>query len=382
MPKRTKTRYTGVYERTAEKKLFQNKPNVCFDINYRVDGKLKWEKVGWVSEGYSAKLADQIRSERIRTIRHGKDLPEKKKNPYFKEVAQRYVEWAKENKTRAGYCDKNLYENHLANEFDNKKLDQISSFDLERLKSNLSKEGLSPATVKHCLVLFRQIFNKAILWGMYKGENPIKGVKLPTLQNQRQRFLSFQDADMLLKELKKTSEQLHDIALISLHCGLRAGEIFNLRGHDLDLKNRLINISDPKNNEARKAYPTKAVKEVLLKRLPKSPDEYVFKDKWHGGKILWISGTFRKVVDSLELNKGVTDPRQRITFHSLRHTFASWLALQGETLLTIKDLLGHKTLAMTTRYAHLTPGHKTQAVLRLEKSFLINKKSISSVTHA
>jgi integrase len=57
-------------------------------------------------------------------------------------------------------------------------------------------------------------------------------------------------------------------------------------------------------------------------------------------------------------NNGVTDRRQKITFHTLRHTFASWLAMQGTPLLTIKELLGHQSLAMTERYSHLSPGQK------------------------
>ena len=64
-------------------------------------------------------------------------------------------------------------------------------------------------------------------------------------------------------------------------------------------------------------------------------------------------------------------------FHSLRHTHASWLALQGESLLTIAESLGHKTLAMVKRYAHLIPDEKKRAALDLEKSFneVVNKKS-------
>jgi integrase len=204
---------------------------------------------------------------------------------------------------------------------------------------------------------------------------------MPVLQNQRERFLRYDEASLLLDELKvdqnrtrnpgeKKDPQLHDMALLSLHCGLRAGEIFNLKGQDLDFENGLINISDPKNKESRKAFMTEAVREALSKRAPDSPDEYIFKDKRHRGKITAISPAFRKTVNKLEFNKGITDPRQIVTFHSLRHTFASWLALQGETILTIKDLLGHKTLAMTTRYAHLMPEHKRQATLNLEKNFL------------
>jgi integrase len=376
MGTRIKTRYTGVYQRISDTRLHENKPDICFDINYRIDNRLKWEKVGWVSEGYSAKLATQIRSERLRSIRHGQDLPDKKKTPYFKDVAKKYLEWSKQNKSRAGYCDQNLYKNHLEDRFNNKLIKEISSFDLERMKSDLFKKGLAPATVKHCLVLFRQIINKAIAWDMYEGENPIKGVKMPTLQNQRERFLSHEEANLLLNELAEVSIQLHDMALLSLQTGMRAGEIFNLKGQDLDFNNGLINISDPKNGETRKAYMTPTVKETLSKRSPISPNEFVFKDKWHKGKIVWVSGAFGRVVDSLGLNEGVTDPRQKITFHSLRHTFASWLALQGETLLTIKNLLGHKSLAMTERYSHLTPDHKMQAVLKLEKAFLKTKPKV------
>ncbi len=67
----------------------------------------------------------------------------------------------------------------------------------------------------------------------------------------------------------------------------------------------------------------------------------------------------------MEFNSGVTDPRQRVCFHTLRHTFASWLAIQGEPLLAINELLGHKTLVMTMMYAHLMPDQKRRAVERL-----------------
>jgi integrase len=77
------------------------------------------------------------------------------------------------------------------------------------------------------------------------------------------------------------------------------------------------------------------------------------------------------------LNEGITDPRQKVTFHTLRHTFASWLAIQGESLITIKELLGHKSMAMTERYSHLTPDHKHLAVKNLEAGFKRKPKIIS-----
>ena len=65
------------------------------------------------------------------------------------------------------------------------------------------------------------------------------------------------------------------------------------------------------------------------------------------------SSSFDRAVAALGLNDGVDDRRQRVVFHTLRHTYASWLALSGERELAIADLLGHTTTAMTRRYAHL-----------------------------
>jgi len=367
---RKRTKYPGVYERKSDIRKHGGKADVCYDISYKRDGKKIWEKVGWISEGYTAKVASDLRSNRLRNIRHGDELPkDKQKVPLFKDVAEKYLEWATNNKSSNGRDDQSRYRSHLGPAYGDTRLNEISSFDLERLKNNLLKEGLAPSSVKHCLVLVRQIFNKAILWGLYKGDNPIKGVKLPILQNQRERFLTHQEANTLLMELKGVSGQLHDMALISLHCGLRVGEICNLKGQDLDFDNGLINIANPKNKESRKAFMTNAVKEMLFNRKPDSPDEYVFKDTVHQGKIGRVSVAFARAVKRLGFNNGVTDRRQKVTFHTLRHTFSSWLALQGETILTIKELFGHKTLAMTVRYAHLMPDAKKQATLKLEKVF-------------
>lgn len=383
--------FTGVFTREHATRLHEKKPDVCYDICYKKDGKLVWEKVGWASEGYSPELAEEIRSNRIRAIRHGDELPtEKKKAPLFKDVAEKYVTWAKENK-KSWKDDESRYTHHLRPEFDEKRLDEISPFDIERFKARIAKggrikredhkkaktEALSPGTVKQCLALIRAIFNKANAWGLYDGKNPIKDVKLPTLKNGRERFLSFEEAEILLTELKSCSETAHDIALISLHCGMRAGEIFNLKTQDIRLDQSIIRVIDPKNGESRSAYMTGAVKEILKARMPEGPDEYVFKDRRHHGKVENISQTYVKAVERLGFNRGVTDRRQKVTFHTLRHTFASWLALQGESLLTIAELLGHKTLDMVRRYTHLIPDEKRKAALRLEAAF--NDKNADAI---
>jgi integrase len=366
---RKPTRYTGVYERSSAERMYKGRPDICFDVTYKVSGRKVWEKVGWASEGYTAKLADQVRAERIRSLRHGLDLPKQRIAPLFGDVAKKYLEWLRIDKFKNIASDQSRYDNHLKTLFERKSLAEISPLDLERVKSKMTKAEYTAQTIKHVLTLFRRIVNKAILWGLWDGKNPVSKVSLPRPNNIRQRFLSTNEARILLTRLKERSSTVHDMALLALHTGMRAGEIFALRGCDLNFDHNIITILDPKNGETRQAYMTDMVREMLNNRKIKNPEELVFSDRLHKGKVKGISNTFDKVVKDLGLNNGVTDPRQKVIFHSLRHTFASWLALQGESLVTIRELLGHKSYEMTKRYAHLIPDEKRKATLRLETSF-------------
>lgn len=379
---RKPTSEKGVYIIVSKKKLVTNSrgkkvPDVCYSINYRSlvitpEGekkwKLIWEKVGWSSEGYSLPLAVIVRAERMRSMRHGEELPHQKQSaPTFKEIMKKYLEWCDTNKQNGRTTDSYLYK-HLTR-FDEKRLDEIHPFALEGLKQEiLQKKKLTPATAKHILVLVGEVYNKAITWGMYQGENPVKKVKMPVLQNKRERFLSHEEAKQLLAALKAKSPQLHDISMLSLYCGLRAGEILNIRGQDLDLENNLIHIADPKNKHPRKAYMTQTIRAMLKGKVPENQGDLIFMSR-KGEKIASVSRTFERVIGDLEFNKGIEDPRQKIVFHSLRHTFASWLALQGEPIQVIAEMLGHRTLSMTQRYAHLTGDHKRKAADRLEAAF-------------
>lgn len=380
MAPRKKTKYLGVYQRESLERVFRGKPDVCFDITYKLDGRKVWEKIGWLSEGYTAKLASDIRGDRMQAKRHGKELPkQKKKAPRLSDFWTKYEAWAKQNKNREGSDDISRYNCYIKDRFENRRLDSISPFDLERMKNDLLKKDYSPATVKHCLVLIRQIYNKAAAWGVYQGPNPIRGVKMPSIQNQRTRFLSVEEANILLTELKRNpwnkdgytelkDPQLHDMALISLHTGARAGELFGLTGNDIDIEHALIALRDTKNKETRYAPMTKDVKAILKRRCPTHTNDLVFVDT-KGNKIKEISNAFGRVVDRLKFNEGVTDPRQKVVFHTLRHTFASWLAIQGTPLYTIARLMGHKSISMSERYSHLSPDHKRDAVNGIEATF-------------
>jgi integrase len=391
------TNYPGVRYREHPTRKHGLKPDWYFTIRYQKDGKRHEEGLGWASQGWSAARASEVLSELKKAQRLGEgsqtlserrelkraEVKAKKAHKAaverdlftFGELAGQYLKWAKDNK-KSYLEDEQRYRTHLAGPLGDKPLKSITVLDLERLKRNLKKK-LSPATQKHCLVLVRQIFNKATTWGIFDGPNPVKGIKLPRVDNRRTRFLSHEEAHALLEELKKRSLQVHDQALVSLHAGLRFGEIAALKWGDIDLEHSIIQVRDAKAG-SRQAFMTKGVGAMFQDRRPEraKPGDLVFKSRT-GVQQEHISQAFRRAVATLGLNEGITDTRDKVVFHTARHSFASWLAIQGTPLLTIKELLGHKTLAMTERYSHLAPDCKRAAVNQLEAA--INKQNIPKV---
>jgi len=202
-------------------------------------------------------------------------------------------------------------------------------------------------------------------------------VKTPKIDNERLRFLSKKEAGDLLEELKTKSLQVHDIAKLSLHCGCRASEVFKLKWKDLNIERETLILWDTK-NKSRVAFMTEEIKEMLSKKTRGTPDDLVFPDR-KGETINKISNVFPKAVKKLELNKDITDKRERVVFHTMRHTFASWLAENGTDLYVIQKLLGHSTSAMTERYSHLSPGTLKSAVKNLERKMARSKKKKDNV---
>jgi integrase len=402
-----KTKITGVrYRESIIRKVCvkgKTRPDRCYYINYKSESKKQsTEKVGWDSEGIMAEIARDLRGQILANIRLGegfqsikekreieqarratKRLEEEAKdrdNAPFEFIAGKYLEWAKENK-KSWMDDEGRYQLHIKPIIGNIPINQISILTMEQLKKDLKRKRIkkwrtevlmADATVKHCLVLVRQIFNRAKKWKLFEGENPVsetidadrKFLKIE--DNKRLRILSFKEAEILLNEIKNVSQQTHDICLVSFQTGMRMGEIFNLKWQDVDRVHGVMHIRNPKNNETRQAYITPKLSGMLkgLEVNKTTVADFVFVSR-NGKKINQLSFTFNRAVDRLGLNEGVMDRQNKFVPHSLRHTFASWLAMQGETLLTIKELMGHKDIETTMRYAHLIPDQKRAAVMKL-----------------
>jgi len=236
---------------------------------------------------------------------------------------------------------------------------------------------MSPKTQQYALAIIRQLWNLAcavkppLAAGPWPGAS--KQFKKPRVANARRRFLSREEAGILLDRLAKSSKDVHDMALLALHCGLRAGEILGLTWRHVDLVKAEIHLADTKNGESRTAYLTDQTLDMLRKRavhrkgnlhvFAHTPTEVAGKEVPYST----LPSTFARVVEELGFNHGITDPRDKVVFHTLRHTFASWMVEQGENLRLVGDLLGHKTLIMTTRYAHVSADAQRQAVAAFSK---------------
>jgi len=357
----------------------------------RISINFGWESKGWTLLKCQSKLQEYKENARAgkspislkeeREIEARKKAEEqamldeqKKAETTFSEVWEKYKDQATSDRgEKAIKNESGFYKNWIEPELANIPMKNISPFHIEKIKSKMSKKGRAPRTIEQTLAITRQVFNYARKNDLFMGDNPVSKVKIPRTDNRRVRFLSHDEAETLLAELMKKSQQVHEMALMSLHTGARAGEIFSLTWGCVDLEAGTMLLKDTKNTASRTAFMTQAVKDMLAGIKPDNPgrDDLVFPGLG-GVKIVQISKTFKRTVDDL-FNKGVDDPRQRVFFHSLRHTYASWLVMEGIDLYRVKELLGHKDLTMTQRYAHLAPDSLRGAVNILEDALMKKK---------
>ncbi|MEI3479059.1 MAG: site-specific integrase [Bilophila sp.] len=164
--------------------------------------------------------------------------------------------------------------------------------------------------------------------------------------------------------LAERSKDTHDAAILSLFAGLRAGEIHSLTWADIDFANGTIYIKDPKNKHSRYAFITPEIAAVLRSRVEEGKTGLIFPSTV-GTRREAVSDSFERAVKVLGLNNHIVDSRQKVVFHTLRHTFASWLVQRGTPLYTVAELMGHTSLEMTKRYAHLAPDTMRQAAMGL-----------------
>jgi integrase len=222
------------------------------------------------------------------------------------------------------------------------------------------KKTHSPTTVIHYLATLRHCYNIAITEWEWIDFNPVAKVKKPQWPQGRVRFLDDTERKALLEVCRKSPNPcLYDIVVLALSSGMRYSEIMNLTWADVDLNRAVVILQETKNGE-RRAVPLVGHAMDCIKersRIRRLDNPHVFPAPRNTGEPINIQTSWRKAVKEA----GITD----FHFHDLRHSAASYLAMNGATTAELAEILGHKTLAMVKRYSHLSQSHTSKVLERM-----------------
>ena len=273
----------------------------------------------------------------------------------------------------------------------NKPLIEITPHAIEHWRIKRLESGIKPSTINRQLASLKAALSKAVTWGVIP-EHPLANMKLLKVDNNPiTRFLS-DDEEISLRNaldvrdeetrLKRESankwrqvrgykqmkaytadespDHLKPMVILTMNTGLRRGELFNLRWSNVDLDHRNLTLagSNTKSGKTRQIPLNDEAIEVLQQWESQSDKKkgLVFTGK-SGGKLTDIKKSWRGVLQDAGINN--------FRWHDLRHHFASRLVMSGVDLNTVRELLGHSTITMTLRYAHLAPEHMADAVAKI-----------------
>ena len=318
---------------------------------------------------------------------HEEKMPEIKRigNHTFNDLVKDYLKWAERQRA---FGQKELVVNQLKERFGPMSLRRfdtrlIETYQSERLqggKKKLKTDEIvanKPATINRHLATLKHMFTKAVEWDMVEEETlkRVRRVKMLEENNRRLRYLSNEECKALVDAC---CDHLKPIVITALNTGMRKGEILSLKWDNVDLHHGFILLDYTKNGE-RREIPINATLKATLEDLYKGSEKrprridipFVFYDDKTKTRFVRIQRAFTGACRRAKIKD--------FRFHDLRHTFASQLIMAGIDITTVKELLGHKTLTMTLRYAHLAPAHKVKAVNVLDQT--LTALSTSQLLH-
>ncbi len=358
----TSKKFTGV-----RYKLLENNDR-SYQIRYKINGRLKEEVIGKKSEGITEQYCHQKRNEALNNSKFGDDAPivkHKKKNFItVQSLADTYINDTIDNKTNTKMLNK--YNLHIKDVFGNMDIHTIEQDDITKWRRSLS-ERLAPKTANSLVELLSTIFNHSIKKGL-KVVNPCVGVKKPRVNNQREKYLDLEEI-VQLKNAVSDNPTLYAFVLLSLSTGGRRETIIHIKKQDINLKNGTISLIDFKNDGER--Y-TGFIEQETLDFLQSlnwdtlKPYDYIVGLSNTPLPAKTLSNQLAPILNHL-FNQGLekNDSKHRTVIHTLRHTFASHLAINGTPIFTIKKLMNHHDIEMTMRYAKLAPDSGKENVFNL-----------------
>lgn len=366
MNRKKSNKYTGVY--------YQELINgdKSYYITYKHNKKDIWKKIGLYSEGIREAYCSQKRNEIVSKIRLGEDLPHvANKNNFTSliEVAEKFYELKelhnKQNKkTRSRVLAK--LKKHYIGEMSIK---EIQKLDIENFQIEIEKD-LMPATINFIIQQTSSIFNWSIENG-YLSKNPCQFVKNLKVKNARLRYLEIDEIKRLL-ETVKNDKHLYYFVLLGLSTGGRLQTVCNIKVSDIR-ENGTIRLYDFKNESEYFGFLNNDLKSELneyIKIINLKEDDFIFKNT--SNQNYTNQYYYRKLQPIFDVlfNPEGTEALEKVTIHTLRHTFASQLAINDTPILIIKKLMNHNDIKTTMRYAKLSKSSGDVYVNRLVNSFL------------
>jgi integrase len=325
--------------------------NGFYYILFEEEGRRRWKSTRCTFKADALKVLTQF-DELLKTKPKTANLPQ---------FTNDFLEFAKVNYTKPTVDIATIALNHLKTVAGECMLTSLTAQHLDRYKAKRLTDGVSPVTVNVELRALRSIMNVALRWKLLES-NPFAGLQLIRVPDVPPAYLSKQDLEKLLNLVNES--WLRETILFAVLTGMRRGEIVNLRWQDVDLSRKLVFIqSNPtfktKQGKRRTIPLSDVAYQMLSAKANHSGNEHVFTANGRGIAESWLTHRFKHYVRKSGLPKG-------LHFHSLRHTFASWLAMDGVSLYAIQKLLGHSSSTVTQMYSHLQPEELHHTVNKLK----------------
>ncbi len=322
-------------------------------LDCRINGTRYQERLG---KDISRSVAKELASiQRAAILKGEAGIGKKRKDCTFEKATEEFLTWAEANKKSRTVRDYRECLVHLEKSFRDKRLSGIHPFLIEKHKAERAKAG-APVRANRELATLKNMFNRCRDWGLYEGDNPVTKVKFLKEPRRRLRYLEPEEERQLLQAIP---EPLRSLIILGINTGLRMrAEALTLRWEDIDMKRRILTVQAAyaKSGQTRN-IPLNSQARLALDQLRTTVTGELVFPKTDGTPYLSIPGSFARACK----RSGLKD----ITLHTLRHTFASRLAMAGVDLRTIQELGGWRDLGMVQRYSHLSPNHKAQAVERI-----------------
>jgi integrase len=373
LPKRNSTKKVGVYFKEIQKTIIDEKGNLKTSISDKlyiikfkdIDEKWRTKTIGKYSEGIRENYCHTKRIEILNSVKLGEQPPIikkkiKKKVIVLHDVFTLYKEH-KATESKDIIKTEQKYKSNIYKLFGCMDINEVTTDKIVSFRKSLIDKGRANSTINSNISFIGTLFNFAIEEGIYSKVNPIKSKRLKALKldNKREKYLT-------LDEVKKLYEAIKDDApltlfvKLSLNMGSRLETTYNIRKKDINLDYGTITLYDFKREMTYTSFVPSGLRDELKELMTGLTANSRIIDT-SSSRI--IQRGLKKHLDTL-FNQGlaINDRKNRAVVHTLRHTFASHLAINSIPIFTIKELMNHANIDMTMRYAKLSPNNGKVAI--------------------